>query len=72
MSLNYFQLFVSFTQTKTFISPVKEKIPVTLGVNRLIKNPVYALANLKLKSAFEELREALEVIIKQQKKRRQH
>ena len=59
-------------QAETPISHVKEKLPLTTSVNTPMKSPVHANANLKLKSALEKLGEALEMMVEQQKKRRQH
>lgn len=56
-------------QMKISISHIKEKIPVTSGVNIPLKNPVYAYANLKYKFASRKLGEILKMIIKQEKKR---
>ncbi len=59
-------------QAETPISHVKKKLPLTSGVNTPMKNLVRANANLKRKSALGELGEALEMIMEQHEKRRQH
>ncbi len=59
-------------QAETPISHVKEKLSLTSSVNTPMKNPVRTHANLKLKSALEKLGEALEMMVEQQEKRRQH
>lgn len=63
---------IPITQTKISISHIREKSSIALGVNILIKNPIYIYTNLKQKSTLGKLGKALKMILKKQKSQQQH